>query len=238
MTKSIINAIHEAVLKHYSESSEPLLLAELGKILRSNSSWPAADEHRSLSRVIQDMAPEVVLVRDPDAQAYVVVVSANKKGDVEQAIARRQKTRILYRLPRSILLAFCLKSVNGQNVYVRTTAPFRYQIAENPGSKEFVIVEERFRSPGLYVDDPRSLAQAVALRLADGIQDWAKQHDVRLEMLFLSNKVQSYSPALDEKPQPKRGTNALARLYAAQPTGLAERIVMPFDIAVYLSRLP
>jgi hypothetical protein len=235
MAQNIIDSIRSVVEKHYSESAEVLLLADLGKILRANGSWLPADDQRPLGSFVEEMAPEIILIRDPDAAAFVTVVPADKKQLALEAIERRHKTHLLSRLPRPILLAFCLKADN-QAVYVRTTPPYRYQFGESPETG-FAAVEEHFRLPGLYVGDPRALSPADALALVEKVEGWAKQHNFSLDKFRMDRGSNSPTPA-QVVPQPKRDTNALERLYAAQPSSLAAQMVMPFDIAVYLSRLP
>jgi hypothetical protein len=239
MTQNITDSIRSVIEKHYSAptsaSTELLLLADLGKTLQASGFWPPADDQRPLARIVEEMAPEIVLVRDPDVPAYIAVVPAGKQQLAAEAIARRHETDLLSKLPRPILVAFCLKADN-QAVHVRITAPYRYYIGEATET-DLVEVEERFRLPGLYVHDPRALSAADAVALVKKIEGWAKQHNIPIETLYAENRTKSPTPAPGVR-QANRGTNALERLYAAQPPGLAEKMVMPFDIAVSLSRLP
>lgn len=235
MTQSISDSIRLAVEQHYSKSDGVLLLADLGNTLRENGSWPPPDDQRPLAKFVEELAPEIVLIRDPEVVAYVAVVPAGKEQLVKDTIERRRKTHLLGKLPRPVLLAFCLKT-DQQAVYVRTTAPYRYHIGET-AEAGFVVVEERYRLPGLYISDPRSLSVSDAIALVEKIEDWATQHNIPLERFYTDGKarLEAVAPVV---ATPKKDTNALERLYAAQPHGLAAQMVMPFDIAVYLSRLP
>lgn len=237
MTQTIIDIIRSAVLKHYSESDAALLLAELGNSLRKSGAWPPANGDRTLAQVIDDLAPEIKLVRDLATPAYIAVVPAGKEHLVTDAIERRRQVRFLMERPRSILLAFCLKVTDDVNVFVQTTSPFRYHIGEPSPMESFELIEASYRLPGLYIDDPRALPASDAQALSERIEAWAKRHNIS----FTKHKAQEKTPArtaVADVVGPKKGHNALERLYAAQPEGLGERIVMPFDIAVYLSRLP
>ena len=237
MSQTTTDTIRAAVLKHYSGSDAALLLAELGNTLRGSGAWPPANEERTLGQVIDGMAPEVKLVRDPDTPAYIAVVPAGKEHLIREAIERRRKARFLAELPRSVLLAFCLKVPEGISVYLQTSPPFQYHIGEPSVADGFEMVEASYRLPGLYVGDPRALSASDADTLSARIEAWVMQHKISIAKHRGRDKAAEASKAVDV-PRPKKGENALERLYAAQPEGLGERIVMPFDIAVYLSRLP
>jgi hypothetical protein len=237
MTEIVTDTIREAVLKHYSSSDSVLLLAALGNTLRERGVWPPSDDGRSLIQIIDEMTPAIKTIRDKDTPAYIAVVPAGKEHLVNEAIARRRKVRFLTELPQSVLLAFCLKVPDGARVYVQTSPPFRYHVGEPSTLDGFEAVEASYRLPGLYVGDLSALTEADAEVLSENIAAWQSQHNILIAKHRGREKTPVASTVADV-PRPKKGENALERLYAAQPEGLAERIVMPFDIAVYLSRLP
>lgn len=236
MAQDVSEAIRATVLSHYAETDDVLLLSELGKMLRVKGHWPPPDDQRPLVKIVEELDPEIILRRDPHASAYVAVVPAAKEHLVTEAIERRRRTHLLSKLPRPILLAFCLRQGEGQPIYVRPAPPFRYHIGESPGS-DFVPIEDCFRSPGLYIDDVDALSPGDAIDLVGKIEGWASQHGIRLEQFSADRRGGWPVPAAGSQP-PRATTNALERLYEAQPPNLREQIVMPFDIAVYLSRMP
>lgn len=236
MVHDIAETIRTKVLSHYAGTDNVLLLSELGKVLQLEGRWPPPDDQRPLAKVVEELAPDIVLRRDPHALAYVAVVPAAKEHLVTDAIESRRRTHLLSKLPRPILLAFCLRQGDGQPIYVRPAPPFRYYVGESPDNG-FVPVEERFRSPGLYIDDVTKLAAKDAVDLVDKIESWANQHGIRLEKLSTDRGAGWLVPTTNGQP-PQPTTNALERLYQAQPPNLRDQIVMPFDIAVYLSRIP
>jgi len=224
------------VEQHYASSNEPLLLSDLGKDLSRSGLWPPQGETRPLANVIADLAPDLRLVRDPDAKAYVVVVPADREELAKAAIDRRQGKHLLRSLPRPILLAFCVDSPPGAEVYLRVEpSPPRYQVGNQPDDPAFVLVETEFRSPGVYIDDPLQLKSETADQLVRGIQGWAQKHNIALDKLPVVDK----GPWLGYSAVPAAGLpNALERLYAAQSREMAGRLVVPLDIAVILSRHP
>jgi hypothetical protein len=228
--------VKEHVAAHYAGSEVPLLLSELGKELRAEGRWPT-NETRSLAEIVEGLGPDITIVRDPETPAYVIVVPADKKHLAEQAIEQRHSQRFLANLARPVLLAFCVKTEASQAVHLRTTTPFRYHVGEPPDEPGFVCVEPEFRSLGIFVRELQSLSPGDSKRLAENITRWARSHDIAVQSLFHGTKVQSKSDN-SRVPLPQKVENALARLYAAQPPGLASRMVVPLDIALYLSRLP
>lgn len=177
------------------------------------------------------------MLHDPGAKAFVAVFPADKESLAREAIEKRKKVSLLEKLPRPIILAFCVKTDGDAPVYISTSPPFRYQLGAAPGPN-YVLVEETYRLPGVYVENPRSLAYGDAVRLAEQITAWASHHSVDLEQLRVDEALRTPHSEILPSSHLKKVENALERLYAAQPQGFAERIVIPFDIAVYLSRLP
>lgn len=236
MSQGSTDAIRTTILNHYNNKDNVLLLSELGKLLREQDHWPSQEDQRSLVKVVEELQPEIIIVRDPEAVAYVVVVPAAKKCLAEQAIEGRRCSNFLAKLPRSVLLAFCLRKMDDQSIFVQLAPPFRYHVGQCPGSG-FVVIDEQFRSPGLYINDPAALSLDQTTDLVIKIENWARQNNIQLADLF--GERQDRRPAMATSSRPTGSTkNALERLYEAQSLSLREKIVMPFDIAVYLSRIP
>lgn len=237
MTQTIADAIRAAVTEFYAKSDGVLLLADLGNILRRTGTWPPTNESRTLGQIIDDMVPDIKLIRDPDVPAYIAVVPDGKEILATEAIEHKRRTRLLMAWPRSILLAFCLRVPVGVNVYVQTSPPFHYRIGEAANMEGFELVDAVFRLPGLYVSDFRTLPVSDAIALSKNVEGWANQHKIPPTKYRNQEKAPLPGPTTSVR-LPMRDKNALERLYAAQADGLGERIVMPFDIAVFLSRIP
>ena len=113
-------------------------------------------DRKTLRQVIEEARdPNLLIVRDKNAPAYVAVTTEAAKKLVEQFIDRRTQTASaipdLDALPRAVLLAFCVRPESGKTVFLRTSPPFKYEIAERLGedSNHFLPVDERYRRPGL-----------------------------------------------------------------------------------------
>jgi hypothetical protein len=169
-----------------------------------------------------------VIVRDKNSPAYVAVATAATKEIVEQWIARRAHAAAvipnLEELPRSVILAFCVEVGRDQSVYLSKSQPFRYETSkpEYIDPEQNVQVEEKYRRPGLKISSLSELSATDRLDLQTRIASWSRDKNIPIETFY--------------KPLPRKGANALERLLAAQPSGVAEKIVIPGDIALLLSR--
>ncbi|WP_287104765.1 hypothetical protein [Brevundimonas sp.] len=122
-------------------------------------------------------------------------------------------------LPKSVQIAFCVRTEAGEIVTLRVTSPFDYKrikVGElvRPG---FRVIAEEYRKPGLAlssatVQDKQALWQQFLA--------WAQQEQL--------------DPSTFQAA--KKDSNALARFLAAQPSDIIGRIVIPADIAEILLR--
>lgn len=228
--QDVLSKIRAIVDEHYSQVSAPLLLSALGTRLRQQHLWPTADAARlSLREFIEKSGEsQLTIVRDKQSPAYIAVATPEYEPIVEQWIARRVKAVAsvpdLDALPRPVILAFCVQTEPGQTVYVRKSAPFRYELSVPEGSEsdDFIPVDERYRRPGLRFAEPNDLQSSDRLDLQTRIAAWSRDKNIPIETFY--------------RMLPKKHANALERLISAQPPGVAERIVIPGDIAILLTK--
>jgi hypothetical protein len=223
------------VRAHYANNNVPLLLAHVGSELEKADSWPTDRGQRSLKQLISDyVAPAVDLVWDRRSPAYIAVATPDVReavmAQMEERLGAKSLTVRLEEIARPVLLAFCIDT-HDQPVYVRRSRPFRYEIGNVPADQisEFVHVEPDYRRPGLRVDRLSALSASDKVDLANRIQKWALLHDVSVE--------QFYKPDQDYKQTSDLGGTALDRLLSAQPPDVAQRLMIPADIAQILARL-
>ena len=221
----ILNRVREIVAAHYSEKSSPLLLAELG-IQLGQSLRPL---HKTLTQLIVDANdPDLLIIRDKSAPAYVAVTTSKSKPIVAELLERRRQSTAavpdLGGLPRSVLLAFCVPTLRDKQVYIYRSPPFKYEIRDKGADPdpELIEVDERYRRPGLKISNPEELNAVDHLDLQTKIITWSRDKSVSLDKFNLASL--------------KKTTNALVRLLAAQRVGIAEKIVIPGDIALLLVR--
>jgi hypothetical protein len=86
-----------------------------------------------------------------------------------------------------------------------------------------VEVDERYRRPGLKVLNLPELSASDRLDIQTKVAAWSRDKNIPIEDFYRSTAA-------------KKHANALERLLAAQPPGLAGKIVIPGDIALLLSR--
>jgi hypothetical protein len=223
------------VRAHYAVSRAPLLLARLGADLEKEDTWPADRGQRSLKQLIKDCAaPDLEIIWDKRSPAYIAVVTP----DVREAVLAQMEERLgntptavrLEDIARPVLLAFCIDA-HDQSVYVRRSRPFRYEIGDVASEyvSEFVLVEPEYRRPGLRIDRLQSLPLSDKRDLEARIQKWAAVHGLQVEQF--SRLGQEDREAADA------GKTALDRLLAAQPPDIAQRLLIPADIAQILTRI-
>jgi len=112
--QDLIGNLRRIVADHYTKDASPLLLSDFGARLRKIGLWPGGEAGRTLRQVIEAAHdPELCIVRDRNSPAYVAVTTAAAKPIVERWIERRgQATAVvpdLEALPRSVLVAFCVR---------------------------------------------------------------------------------------------------------------------------------
>ncbi len=227
---TLIPTLRKIVTERYERDTSPLLLSDLGHILRRQSLWPSTEaEGKTLRQVIEEVHdPDLLIVRDKNSPAYIAVATEAAKTIVEQFIERRAQATTtipnLDALPRSVVLAFCVRQENGRPVFLRKTPPFKYQtsVPEDGEADQFLLIDERYRRPGLKIADVGALNASDRLDLQTRIAAWSRDNGVQLEDFYQFRE--------------KKHANALERLLAAQPRGVAEKIMIPGDIALILSQ--
>ena len=224
------------VRAHYAANRTPLLLAHLGLEIEKNDEWPTDRGVRNLKKLIEDACdPDLQIVRDLRSPAYIAVVTPDVRADVEGQIAQRfgHNEVVPVRLEdivKPVLLAFCV-GVHDQAVYVKRTRPFRYEVGSIPPERasDYILVEPEYRRPGLRIDHPHLLSQNDRRDLESLVQKWAAVHGVQVE------QFSRLGP--EEKELANGAKSALDRLLAAQPSDIAQRMMIPADIAQILSRI-
>jgi hypothetical protein len=228
--EELYSALRKIVGEHYEKDCSPLLLSDLGHDLRELNLWPAKGQNgKSLREYIEAANdPDLLIVRDKNSPAYVAVTTAATKQIVEAWIERRSQATAaipdIDALPRSVLLAFCVQTESGQHVFLRKTAPFKYGVTspENADREQDIEVEDRYRRPGLKLSTLSEMSASDRLDLQTRIAAWSRDKNTPIDLFY--------------KPASKKRANALERLLAAQPPGVASKIVIPGDIALLLSR--
>ena len=228
--------IKDRVRAHYAADRTPLLLAHLGAEIERNDEWPTDRGQRNLKQLITETcAPDLQIVWARRSPAYIAVVTPDVREDVEAQIADRfaDKDAVPVRLEeivKPVLLAFCV-NVQNQPVYIKRTKPFRYEVGSIPPDRttDYILVEPEYRRPGLRIDNPHLLSLSDRKDLESLIQKWAAVHAIQMEQFSRIDQ--------DEKEPSEAGRTALDRLLGAQSPDVAQRMMIPADIAQILSRI-
>jgi hypothetical protein len=228
--ESLITTLRQIVAEHYDKDSSPLLLSALGSTLKRRQLWEGVEQTgKSLRQVIEEANdPDLLILRDKNSPSFIAVATANAKSVVEQRIdLRSQSVSVvpnLEALPRSVLFAFCVRQEEGKPIFLHKSPPFRYETGgvDEDDSEHFLKIDERYRRPGLDIQSVENLTATDRLDLQTKIAAWARDNGVLIESFY--------------KAAGKKHTNALERFLAAQPKGVAEKIMLPADIALLLSQ--
>lgn len=226
--------IKEIVRAHYETKTTPLLLAHLGVEIERQQLWPEERGQRSLRQLITECEPDLQIVRDKHSPAYIAVVTPEARASVDDQIALRSSLQPHAQVPiedlaRPFLLAFCI-NIQNQPVYVRRIRPFRYEVGAIPEGRlsEYLLVEPQYRKPGLRIDHPQLLPATDKHDLLSRIQQWTVAHGV---------DVQQFKRTDESEPRDLEDRQtALDRLLSAQPREVAEKMLIPADIAQILAR--
>jgi hypothetical protein len=228
--------IKDRVRAHYAANRTPLLLAHLGAEIEKGDEWPTDRGQRNLKQLITETcAPDLEIVRDSRSPAYIAVVTPEVRAEVEAQIAARSGDKgpapvRLEDIVKPVILAFCV-NVQNQPVYIKRTKPFRYDVGIIPLDRatDYILVEPEYRRPGLRIDDLHLVQLSDRKDLESRIQKWAAVHGVQMEQFSRFDH--------HEKEASELGRTALDRLLTAQSPDVAQRMMIPADIAQILSRI-
>lgn len=222
MADPLIQTLTAFVVDYYDDRKNgPLYLSKLGQLLKDQRQ-PLVDTYGTLAGAIK--AAGLELVPRPGATGAMAVTTAGNKTRVEDRFALETGPNAgssFSSLPNPLQIAFCLKTGPDERVAVTRSYPVRYQrvAAGSAPSPGYIVIEDRYRSPGLMLTDANS---AELERLWSQYVAWA--NDAGIDPV-----------ALQTVSAPN---NALERFMAAQEPDIAKRLVMPGDIIALLIRHP
>ena len=229
METDLLQAISTVVRQHYETSSSPLLLASLGSTLRKSGLWPENGlPTKNLREFIERGGnPNLCIVRDPNLTARIAVSDEAHLAQVKQQLAQRLKVESrldLGKIPRSVLLAFCVNQEPDRSVFLKKTPPhfFRLQAPTEQETHSFWEISPRFRIPNLRLTDSSKLSDLDRTKLEERILSWSAEAGVPL------SDFQTYR-------SPSRSGTALRRLIDAQSEEIRKKLLIPADIAILLS---
>lgn len=227
--------IREIVEQHYQVSnSRLLLLSHLGKILSDRELWPKAGESRTLLDTVENVRG-VSIIRDEKAEAFIAVVREGEESLAEKEIVRRHKLFFLKGLPRALILAFTIPIEDPARMFVRLAPKLQYKIDAAGGDDE-IVVDSDLRVPRGDSIELDELEIEEIERLEVGIRSWADRNGVDLTTLGRNyNSGPKNSRRLTPSTKDMH-SSALERLFAAQESEVAKRMVIPLDIAILLGK--
>lgn len=224
--------IKSQVAAHYSKADAGvLLLSQLGAQLTKDGHWPPLNDGRTLTEVV-DETDNLSLVRDENAKAFIAIVPAGSEHIAEAAIESRHKRIFLRDVSRALLAAFTIQVEPGKHVYVYLEPKLRFTVSKE-NDQDGILIDTDLRTPEIDASDIRNLELEDIARLDANIREWCERHGVEHAAITWRHERQD-TPTIVEDP---RTSNGLERLYAAQEPSIAKRLVIPFDIAIELSRM-
>jgi hypothetical protein len=223
VTEALLNQLVEAVEAHYAVPDAPPLLAsrfgQANKALLNDMKGA----YGGLLAAVRAAGEDRLKIAD-SRPGREVIAPADRAADIGNEVQQLSATAraagsSFDSLPKSVQIAFCVRTEAGEIVTLRVTSPFDYKrikVGElvRPG---FRVIAEEYRKPGLAlssatVQDKQALWQQFLA--------WAQQEQL--------------DPSTFQAA--KKDSNALARFLAAQPSDIIGRIVIPADIAEILLR--
>lgn len=229
MTDEAVQRLVELVQQHYAQSSDPLLLSRLGIDARNEGIIEGPRGSGALTALIKQAGEDRLraVVSDIDRGRTAIALPSNAL-EVERRLAAEHGSNAeaerFSALPRPLQVAFCVRTEPGETVYVQPSPPFHYEKVK-PGtspSPGYVHIDDRFRLPGLRLQDANDAKKAV---LWQQFQTWAEAMNLPLDR-FSVLKRRSAGPH----------GSAFSRLLEAQAPEIRSRIVFPADIVELLLR--
>ena len=223
VTKALLNQLVDAVEAHYAVHDAPPLLAS--RFGQSNKALlnDLKEAYGGLLAAVRAAGEERLKIADT-RRGREVIAPANRAADIGHEVQQLSATAraagsSFDSLPKSVQIAFCVRTEAGELITLRVTSPFDYKRVRagdlvRPG---FRIIAEEYRKPGLAlssatVQDKQALWQQFLA--------WAQQEQL--------------DPSTFQAA--KKDSSALSRFLAAQPSDIIGRIVIPADIAEILLR--
>ena len=229
----IEDRIFQIVRDHYrAPGAELLLLSVLGARLSKAGVWPQAAEKRTLFEVVESVN-NISLVCDPEVQSFIAVVLRGDERRAFEAIDKRRKHYLLRELPKPLLLAFTQEAPQGQTIFVRLEPRISYSYGP-PIENDAIAVDDDLRLPGLEITNPTAMRAADVEQLEANLKRWCERH-----LIDLPSLARRHGKTFTlHSGGPTQQSNALERLYSAQSSDVAQRMCVPIDIALVLSRIP
>ncbi|MCV0415726.1 MAG: hypothetical protein K5831_12720 [Brevundimonas sp.] len=223
MTEALLKQLVEAVEAHYAADGAPPLLASRFGHHNKGLLNDLKGAYGGLLAAVKAAGEERLRIVD-ERHGREVIAPANRAADVgvevqQQSATAEAAASSFDSLPKSVQIAFCVRTEAGEQVTLRVTPPFDYKRVKagdlvRPG---FRPVQDEFRKPGLALG---SATLQDKQTLWQNLLAWARQEQLD-PATFRPNR---------------RDGNALARFLAVQPSDIIDRIVIPADIAEILLR--
>ncbi len=226
-------AIIGSAVEHYRRTHQPALLSSIGYDF-SKQFGPFKQYYDvPLAKFIKTHLTDQL--RFPEGRSAGPTAAVEPIKD-EMVPTSEESTNyvqdILHKYPRSLVIAFCLKTSENTDVYFSTQAPYRYTEipAHDPApGPNFRLIDSNLRI-GKRSTDLTSEDHAL---LRERISDWARSNG--LEGVFQHAYARRIEHPLQLSSASRATTTALDRLIQAQKSELRDKLMIPADIAELLS---
>lgn len=224
MADELLDRLVQTVRERYEvPNAVPLLLSSFGHANKSLLGELKA-AYGTLKAAINAAGGERLRIVDHtvgrESVAPAEIAAAVERRIREDSATRRESVTSFDSLPKSVRLAFCIRTDADEHIAIELTPPFSFSKIQAPdliraGQR---IIPEPYRKPGLSLQGS-SIQEREALWRS--FLAWAQEFGVDPAVF----KSQSRS-------------NALSRLIAAQRPEVIDQLVIPADIAALLLRHP
>jgi hypothetical protein len=224
MSDELLDRLVQTVRDHYGvPNARPLLLSSFG-----HANAGLLEELKAafgtLKAAIKAAGEDRLRIVDHtvgrESVAPAEIAAEVERRIREDTATRKESVSNFDSLPRSVRLAFCVRTEADEHIAIELTPPFQFSKIQapdllRPGQR---LIPEPYRKPGLSLQRA-SVQEREALWRS--LLAWAQEYGVDLAVF----KRQSQS-------------NALSRLIAAQRPDVVEKLVIPADIAALLLQHP
>lgn len=249
-----IDFIKNEILSNFNLNKKPVYLSTLGESFSKKFGSARHTLLMPLRDFIYNNVRGVEIISHPYVKQKVVIVPEGEVDLAQRFIGfplseeicpneggvKEGKKVDINRVQNAILIAFQKKVDPGMSVYVKISRPVQFSVLEkNPDDKLFIEIRKDLLRPCYPQKKAHQLSGEEADRVRDSISEWVLENSINIEDIYFDGRGGRRSSLVPERRQGSKNNieNALTRLFEAQSEDVRRSVVIPLDIAEFLSRV-
>lgn len=236
-----IDFIFDSVTSSYNERNVPMYLSELGECFLKKFGSPRSILGRGLREFITEHVSGVKIYSDKiikqkilvyPSEANIETIKSQQDGDVDSID--------ISRVQNAVTIAFRKSVSDGKSVFIKIKRPINYIIEESGKNiSDYIEIEKEFMCSSVSQGKISEIPDVEASELKVKIEKWINKHGISVSDIYFNiGRSDNIGARVSEAQGPfLTGESALARFCNLQQLELRRKIIIPLDIAEYLSRM-